>query len=200
MSILGFFSASVNCIVSNCFTSFSFPSHTSPVYSSFGTIHITFIRVHLLILVSRCEFVRIASISPTCGLSFPTTFAIIICVSQEQYFNIPTRQGIAYTGLRSAIYFLPTYFQQQFIGFTLPSLQRTSAHFLTFAVTLHFLVYSSVFSICFCKPSGVSDIPTKSSANINPDTVSSPAVTPLRCCFDFDNNYQVANNMYIYLE
>ena len=39
-------------------------------------------------------------------------------------------------------------------------------------------MYFSAFSICFCNPSGASDIPTKSSANINPDTVSSPIVTP----------------------
>ena len=65
-------------------------------------------------------------------------------------------------------------------GFTLSSLHTTTAHFFTFAFALHFLVYSSAFSICFCYPSGVSDIPTKSSANINPDTVSSPIVTP---CF-----------------
>ena len=38
-------------------------------------------------------------------------------------------------------------------------------------------MYSSAVSICSCNPSGVSDINTKSSANINPDTVSSPIVT-----------------------
>ena len=37
---------------------------------------------------------------------------------------------------------------------------------------------SSAFSICFCNRLGVSDITTKSSANINPYTVSSPIVTP----------------------
>ena len=52
--------------------------------------------------------------------------------------------------------------------------------FCTFAVTLHFLVYSSTFSVCFCNPSGVSDIPTKSSTHINPDTVYFLTVTP---CF-----------------
>ena len=57
------------------------------------------------------------------------------------------------------------------------SLHTTTAHFLTFAVTLHVLVYARAFSICFCNPLGVCDIPTKSPANINPDTVSGEGVT-----------------------
>ena len=65
-------------------------------------------------------------------------------------------------------------------GFVLSSLHTSIAHLFTFAVTLHFLVYSSAFTIYFCNPSGVSAIPTKSSANINPDTVSSPILAP---CF-----------------
>ena len=52
--------------------------------------------------------------------------------------------------------------------------------FFAFAVTLNFLVNFSAFPIRFCNPSGVSDIPTKLSANVNADTVSSPTVTP---CF-----------------
>ena len=52
---------------SNFFTSFTFPSHTS-AYSSFDTI--TFIRIHILILVSRCESLRITSILPIYTLPF----------------------------------------------------------------------------------------------------------------------------------
>ena len=52
----------------------AFPSHVSPAYSSFGTI--TLIRIHILILVSRCESGRIASILPTCALPFPMNFAM----------------------------------------------------------------------------------------------------------------------------
>ena len=48
---------------------------------------------------------------------------------------------------------------------------------------------------CFCNFSGAVDIPTKSSANANPDTVSSLTLTP--CLAAFDCYYQVVN---IYLE
>ena len=57
------FLVAVICAVSSCFTDFVFHSHTSLAYSSLGTI--TFIRIHILI-VSKCESVRIASILPTC--------------------------------------------------------------------------------------------------------------------------------------
>ena len=57
---------------------------------------------------------------------------------------------------------------------------KITALFFTFAVTLRFLGYYSAFTIGFCGPSGVPNISTKSSANINPVTVSSPTVTP---CF-----------------
>ena len=62
------FLACVVCTVSNCFTSFAFPSHHTPrPYSSSGAF--PFIRIHVVIqlIVSRCESVRIASILPTCA-------------------------------------------------------------------------------------------------------------------------------------
>ena len=62
------FLAAVICTVFQLFSNFAFPSHTSPAYSSFGTI--TFIKIHILILLSRCESVRIASTLPTCDLPF----------------------------------------------------------------------------------------------------------------------------------
>ena len=74
------FLGAVICTVSSCYQ-IPLPFHTSPAYSSFGTI--TFIRIHFFILVSRCESVRIASILP-----FPITFDV--CASQEQYFDICT--------------------------------------------------------------------------------------------------------------
>ena len=93
------------------------------------------------------------------------------------------------------------HFQLKFTGYILSSLQTTTttAH-QSLDVCRHspffFVVYSSTFSTCFCNPSGVSDIPTKSSANINPDAVSSPTVTPcLSCCVDC--HYQIVN---IYLK
>ena len=46
------FSAAVICSVSSWFANCAFPPHTSPAYYSFGTI--TFIIVHILILVSSC--------------------------------------------------------------------------------------------------------------------------------------------------
>ena len=64
---LRIFLAAVICTVSNYCTNFAFPSHTSPAYSSFGAV--TFTRMHLLILLliiaSRCESVRTASILRT---------------------------------------------------------------------------------------------------------------------------------------
>ena len=80
------------------------------------------------------------------------------------------------------------HFPLKFTGSTLSSIHTTAtttkAHCFTFTVTLHSLVYSSVVafflsvSAILHHPSGVSDIPTKSSANIDPDPVSSPIVTP----------------------
>lgn len=41
------------CTFSRCFTSFAFPTHISPEYPTF--VAVTFIRIHLLFLVSRCK-------------------------------------------------------------------------------------------------------------------------------------------------
>ena len=51
-----------------------------------------FITAHLLILVSRCESVRNASILPTYALLF--LFGIALCVSQEQYFDTSTARYV----------------------------------------------------------------------------------------------------------
>ena len=153
------------------FTSYAFTSHTSPAYSGLGTF--TFVRMHLLILVSRCESVRITSIWPTCVFTLSTTFAM--CVSHERYFKTSTPLYIYWSTIGASS---PPHFQLIFTGFTLYSLHTTTAHFLTFAVTLHFLVYFSALSISFCYPWGVLDIPKKPYGSINPGLVSSPTVTP----------------------
>ena len=48
-----------------CLASSAFPPRTSLACSSFGKT--TFIRIHVLILVSKCESLTIASISPKGG-------------------------------------------------------------------------------------------------------------------------------------
>ena len=80
------------------------------------------------------------------------------------------RRG-TYTGLRSAIHLLPTSIRNLPGSPYLPYIQPRRA-FLRSLSTLHFLEYSGAFSIYSCNPSGVDDFPTKSSANINPDTVT----------------------------
>ena len=85
-----------------------------------------------------------------------------------------------YAGLR---HFIFSSLPLKTTGSALSSLHTNTAHVFTFAVALHFLAYccSSGFSICFYNPSAIYSIPTKSSANTNPDTIYFPsAVTP---CF-----------------
>ena len=82
------FLAAVICTVFSCFTNFAFPSHASPAYSNFDTI--TFIKTHLLILVSRFESVRTASILLTCALPFLINTTFAMCASQEQSLEILT--------------------------------------------------------------------------------------------------------------
>ena len=88
--------AAVICTVSCCFTNFAFPSLTSPAYSSFGTFTF-FIRLHLLILVSRCDSVRIAPVLPKCALPFPSAFGM--CASQEQAFEISTPRYVYWSAI-----------------------------------------------------------------------------------------------------
>ena len=136
--------------------------------------------------MSRYESVRIASILPMyvcmlCHVLLLLLLYIYICVSQEQSFDISTpRYVYLFTIGKSSSLHL----QLKFIGFTSSSFQTTT-YCAFLAVRRHppfFLEYSSTFSIiCSCDPSGVSDIPTKSSADINPDMVSSPTTTVAPC-------------------
>ena len=105
---------------------------------------------------SRCESIGIASILPTCDLPFPTTFAI--CASQDQSVEISEPRYVYWSTI--GYQYVPLLCLND-TGFSPSSLHTTTrtARFLAFAVTLHFLVGSSAFAICFCIPSGVSNIP-----------------------------------------
>ena len=111
----------------------------------------------------------------TCLCVFYPFLSLLLYVYPKSSLLRSLRQGTSWGTIGNSS---SPHFHLKFIGFTLYLLQTTSARFLTFAVTLHVLVYSSAFSICLCNPSGVSDTPTKSPA-INPYTVSSPTAT---CC------------------
>ena len=166
---LGILLAAVICTaVSNYFTNFASPSHISPAYSSFGGIAV--IRIHLLILVSRRESVRIAPILPTYGLPFPITFAVCASqASQEQSFDISTPRYACWSTIGNSS--SPRF-----------QLKNYRVHLIFVAYNyyppLPAVAYSIACSVRFCSPSGVSDIPTKSSAETNPDTVPSPTVAP----------------------
>ena len=70
------------------FTNSAFPPHTSLAYYSFGTI--TLIIIHILILVSKCGSVRIASILPTVVYPF---LLLSLCVHPKSSPLRSLRQG-----------------------------------------------------------------------------------------------------------
>ena len=131
------FLAEVICTVSSHLPNFAFPSplvHILALAQSHSLIH-------LFILVSRCESVRTASCLRV--LYLPITFAM--CASREQSLetSTPTYVHCSAIGNLSS-----PHFHLNVTGFTLSLLHTTTAHFCTFAVTLHFLVYciNSAFS------------------------------------------------------
>ena len=131
----------VICTVSSCCTNLALPSHSSHAYSSFGTI--TFTRIHILILVMLwvCwDRIHLAYVW------FPFLL-LLLCVHS---FEISAPRYVYWSTIGSSS-------SQHFTEFTLFSLHTTTAHTFMFVVTLHFLVYASAFSICFCNPSIVSD-------------------------------------------
>ena len=158
---------------------FVYSSHTSPAYSSFGTIAL--IRMHLLIVVSRCESVRIASIFPTCYLSFPINCAV--CASQDQYFDISTPRCVHWSaiGTSSSPH---SSFWMLLVCFCLCYLQqrRATTHVFLFAVALQLQALQVSSHFVSDRPSGVSGIPTKSSANIKVSTPYLPPRTVNLCC------------------
>ena len=91
--------AVVICTVSSWFNNFGFPSHASPAYSHFGTT--TFVGILLLTLVSRCEYVRIASILHTCALSSSIAFAL--CASHEQSFELSTPRYVCWSAIGNSL-------------------------------------------------------------------------------------------------
>ena len=96
-------------------------------------------------------------------LPFPITFAM--CASQEQSFETFTPRYGYWSALGNSS---SPHFHLKVTGFTLPSLHTSTAHCFYVRCLL-----------CFRNPSGVSDTPTKSiRKKINPDTASSPTVTP----------------------
>ena len=95
-----------------------------------------------------------------------------MCASREQLFEISTPR---YVSIGSSSF---PHFHLNSTGFLLSSLQTSTAYMSTFAVTLHFLVYSRTHLICSCSPSAVPATPTTSSADIKPGTISSPTLTP----------------------
>ena len=118
--------------------------------------------MHLFILMSRCESSKITAILPMCALPFPITFATYY--PKNNIWDL-------YAEVRILVYdlsfiFAPVAFESCRFHLISSSLHTATVNFFTFAVTLHFLVHSSAFPICFCNPAGVSDVPAKSSANI----------------------------------
>lgn len=177
------FLPAVNRTVSSRFTNFAPHSHTCLVYFAFGMttsirvhnliVTTTFISTHILTPGLTYESARITSILPKCALPFllPTLcvhpmntssylYAKVCILVYDRSFLLPP---------------LPCSFFQ--VPFILVTKTYHFYAFFAFCATLHFLVYSSHFSIC-CNSSGVHDIATKSSANINHDTEPSPTWTP----------------------
>ena len=114
----------------------------------YGFVTPTFISKYItLILVSRCECVRIASIVSTCAWPFPTSFAM--CASQEQSFEISTPRCVYWSAIGTSS---SRHFHLKVTRFTLSWLHTTTAHFFTFGVSPLFLVYYFAFSICFGNP------------------------------------------------
>ena len=140
------FLAAVVCTVSSCFTNFAFPSHTCPAYSSFGTI--AFIKIHILILVSRCESVRIASILPTCVLPFPTYHFCYVCIPRAFFLDLYAKVRMTVCDRQLIFSLLPfeSYRVLLILATYKVQLLRT---FFTFAVALHFLVYSIIVPSLF---------------------------------------------------
>ena len=91
------------CTVYTCFTNLVFPSHSTPPYSSLGTT--TFNRIHLLtlLIVSRCQSARIASILPK--QAFTRSCYSCYGAPQEHSFGISTPTYM-YAGLRSVVHLL----------------------------------------------------------------------------------------------
>ena len=99
--------------------------------------------LHVLALVllhsSRCESVRIASTLPMCHLPFSITFAIYMCIPRAVLLNLYAKVRML---VKIGNSFSPRFQLKCTLGFTFSPIQTSSsAHFLTFGVTLRSLVY-----------------------------------------------------------
>ena len=139
------------------FTNFSFLSHPSPAYSNIGMIdHIhknTYVSSGAKVPVCK-DRMHLAYFSLTLSYCFFYVFA-----SQEQSIEVFTSKYVYWSTIGNSC--CPYFQLEEDTGLILVSLHTTTAHVLTFAVTVCLLVYSSAFSICFINPSGVADIPTR---------------------------------------
>ena len=125
--------------------------------------------------MSRRESARIVSILPTCVLSNYIVFATRL--PQERFCLVSTPRYVYWSTIGNSS---SPHFRLKCTGFTFSLLHKHTARPFTCAVTLRpqCILAPSLLNSCFCNSSGVSDIPAKSSVNINPDTVSSPTATP----------------------
>ena len=91
--------------------------------------------------MKRCESVRIASILHACALPFSITFAM--CAFQEHYFEVSTPMYVYWSAIGNTS---SPHLHVKVTEIILSSLHATTttAHVLTVAGTLHFLVYSSL--------------------------------------------------------
>ena len=81
------FSAATICTLSTCFTNSASASYTPPAYSCLSAT--TFVRIQIVILLSRCECARNASIFSACGLPFGNTFDFR--VAHDRSFEVFTQ-------------------------------------------------------------------------------------------------------------
>ena len=121
-------------------------------------------------------------------MCFNLSYYFLIClysVSQGESFEISTPRCIYWSTIgKSSPHVL-----LKFTGFTSSALHTTTAHFLTFAVTLHFPVYSGAsLRIYYSNPSDASAIRAKSFANFNLDTIYSHR-NSLLCYFECYNQF-----------
>ena len=100
---------------------------------------------------------------PSCLFVFYPFLLLSLWVHPESSPLVSLRQSM-YIDLRLGKSSSP-HFDLKATGFNLSSLHTITAHVFTFAVTLHFLVSSSAFSICSCNSSAIHGCNISSSNN-----------------------------------
>ena len=98
-------------------------------------------------------------------------------------------------------------YDRKFIFFPLPfecyrvllvPVNATTSHVFRFAVTLHFPVFSSAFSVCFCNPWGVSNIATEGGAGGVDQPLSCLPHRAVKQYSHYGSNYSVP--WYVFVE